>query len=239
MLGRILGTALIAGFVGGLVVFAVQSVWVIPLIQRAEVYENAGEGAAAPKEAHGHGAAEQQAESAKSADSAESEEWEPEEGAERLAYTALANVLSGVGFALLLVGAIALSGREVDWRRGLLWGLAGFAAFGVAPALGVPPDPPGVDAGALAPRQLWWLGTAAATAAGLALMVFGGPWFAKAAGVVVLVLPHAIGAPHVDVHGGQVPADLIDAFIVASLVTTGLFWLVLGGLSGFLYRKFA
>ncbi len=35
------------------------------------------------------------------------------------------------------------------------------------------------------------------------------------------------------------PADVIDEFIVASLVTTGLFWLTLGGFTGLLYRRFA
>ncbi len=35
------------------------------------------------------------------------------------------------------------------------------------------------------------------------------------------------------------PADVIDDFNVASLVTTGLFWLTLGGFTGLLYRRFA
>jgi len=34
-----------------------------------------------------------------------------------------------VGYALLLVACFSLSGRAVDGRRGVLWGLAGFAAF--------------------------------------------------------------------------------------------------------------
>ncbi len=35
------------------------------------------------------------------------------------------------------------------------------------------------------------------------------------------------------------PADVIDEFIVASLVATGLFWLTLDGFTGLLYRRFA
>ena len=89
------------------------------------------------------------------------------------------------------------------------------------------------------PRQLWWLGTASATALGLALVVFARRWWARAAGMGALVLPHVIGAPHVDVYGALTPADLIDTFIVASLVTAGIFWMVLGTATGFVYRRLA
>ena len=49
--------------------------------------------------------------------------------------------------------------------------------------------------------------------------------------------PHVIGAPTVDIHGGPVPSQLINEFIVASLVATGAFWLVLGAMSGHLARR--
>ena len=218
MLRRILATAVIAGFVAGIAISLVQSVWVAPLILHAETYEAAA--------AAGEGAPEH-------------EHWAPEDGVERTMYSALANVVAGVAFGLVLIGAISLSGREVDWRRGLLWGLGGFAAFALAPAIGLPPDPPGVDAGPLLARQAWWLGTVAASAVGLASVVFARRPALKLGGVALLILPHAIGAPHVDVYGSATPADVIDSFIIASLVTTGLFWLTLGGFTGLLYRRFA
>lgn len=220
MLRRILATAIIAGFVAGVALSLVQSVWVAPLILHAETYEVAAAAAT------GEAAAAQQP-------------WAPDDGVERTMYSALANVVAGVAFGLVLVGAISLSGREVDWRRGLLWGLGGFAAFALAPAIGLLPDPPGVDAGPLLGRQIWWLGTVAASAAGLAALVFARRPALKLGGVALLILPHAIGAPHVDIYGGATPADVIDEFIVASLVTTGLFWLTLGGFTGLLYRRFA
>ncbi len=232
MLGKILATAILCGFAAGILISVIQSVWVTPLIYRAETFEAAagagpshpGEDAAVPAPARA---------------GAEAEPWAPADGVERVFFTVLANVLSGIGFALLLAGAIALSGREVNGLRGALWGVAGFMVFGIAPAIGLPPDPPGVDAGPLLDRQVWWLGTVTATASGLALLVFGRRAVLTLAGVALVVLPHAIGAPHVDVYGGATPADVIDAFVIASLATTGLFWLALGGLTGVVYRKLA
>lgn len=210
MLGRIVATALLAGLVAGLVLSVVQQAWVAPLILQAETFETAGIEASAP------GA---------------------EDGVERTLYSVLANVLNGVGFALLLGTAITLSGRAVEWRYGILWGLAGFFAFGVAPALGLPPEPPGVVAGELVPRQAWWLGTAAATALGLWLLALTKRRALKALGALALAAPHVIGAPTVDIHGGPVPSQLINEFIAASLVATGAFWLVLGAMSGHLARR--
>lgn len=221
MLMRILAAALFAGLAAGLVLSVAQQFWVTPLIHEAESYETA----AGP---------DHQGQTAGT-----TEPWTPEDGVERTLYTVLANVLNGVGFALLLGGAIALSRRAVDWRRGLVWGLAGFATFAVAPALGLPPDPPGVDAGALGPRQLWWLGTVVATGAGLWLLALTRRRLLQVLGLAVLVAPHAIGAPPVEIHGGPTPPDLISEFIVASLITTAVFWLALGVAVGFVTDRLA
>ena len=228
MLKRILVTALAAGLAAGVFVSLVQMMGVRPLIVEAETYEAAAPAAAAA--AHGENGE-------KGANEAPS--WAPGDGIERTSYTVLANMLTGFGFALLLSASLALHGGPVDWRRGLVWGLAGFAVFGLAPALGLPPEPPGVEAAPLAERQLWWLGTAAATALGLGLIAFAPRRLLKAVGAIVLVLPHVVGAPGLEDHGGAVPQDLIEAFWVASLAATALFWLVLGGLAGFLYPRLA
>ncbi|MFQ5954541.1 MAG: CbtA family protein, partial [Kiloniellales bacterium] len=113
----------------------------------------------------------------------------------------------------------------------------GFAAFALAPAFGLPPEPPGVAAAELSARQAWWLGTALATAGGLALMVFAGNTVAKVAGLVAIAAPHLISAPHL-AETGTLPAALAGRFVAASLVTSALFWVVLGGLSGWLYGRF-
>src|ERR1700724_1449844 len=97
-------------------------------------------------------------------------EWEPAPGIERAGYTVLADVLAGIGFALALIRALP-------------------------PAIGRPPELPGMAAAGLAPRQQWWLLTAAATAGGLGLIIFARPAASRGAGAALIVLPHLIGAP--------------------------------------------
>jgi len=221
---RILTTALLAGLVAGIVVSVIQHIVVQPLIVEAEHYE----AQAAATQALDAPAAGQQA----------PEAWQPEDGAERTFYTVLANLVTGIGFALLLGGGFAITGGRVDAGRGVLWGVAGFVAFALAPALGLPPEAPGVPAADLVARQGWWLGTVIATAAGLAAVVFAPSRAAKAAGVVVMTLPHLIGAPD-HAATATIPPELATAFVIASLAATALFWLVLGGVSGALYRRIA
>src|SRR5262245_811049 len=133
---RIVFVAALAGLGSGLVMTALQAVGTVPLILRAEVFEKAAVAApAAAPEAHSHaaGAAAHQHDEAA---------WEPADGFERLAFTLLANVLSATGFALLLVAAAELAGGLTTWRDGMLWGLAGFAVFTLAPSLSLPPELP-------------------------------------------------------------------------------------------------
>lgn len=220
-LRRILAAGLIAGLIAGSVATVAQRFQVAPLIFAAEVFEEAAaqahshDGAAA---GHQHPAAE--------------EAWAPADGLERTAFTWLANVLAGVGFALVLTAAIALAGRPVDRRRGLIWGLAGYGVFSVAPALGLPPELPGMMAADLAARQIWWLAAAGGAGAGLALMVFAPdkPFRRplQLAGLLLILLPHLYGAPHLATEAGTVPAELAARFVVASLAVSALFWAVLG-----------
>jgi cobalt transporter subunit CbtA len=213
-------SAALAGLIVGLVITVVQQFGTVPLILKAEVYEKAAD-AAAP--AHEHA----------------DEAWEPSDGFERNAYTALFNIVDWVGFGLLLGGAFVLSRRPVGWREGLLWGLGGFAAFVLAPALGLPPELPGIPAAELGPRQVWWVGTAAATAAGLALIAFYRTPFAAAAAIALLVAPHLIGAPQLDAVETNVPESLSHRFIVAVTLTTLVSWALLGILTGFFYSRFS
>jgi cobalt transporter subunit CbtA len=219
---NLLATALVAGFLAGLAVFAVHLISAVPLIEAAEVFEEAAAAAEQPNPGtppHDHAA------------------WEPEAGFERHAYTALADVVTGTGFALLLVGLFALRNRPTDLRQGLAWGAAGFAVFALAPSLGLPPELPGSPAAELGLRQLWWLATVGATAGGLALLVFAKLGWLKGIGVLLLLLPHAIGAPHPGETESALPPALVTQFVAASLIGSAVFWAVLGAASGWLYGR--
>jgi cobalt transporter subunit CbtA len=165
--------------------------------------------------------------------------WQPENGWERTLFTALANISLAVSFGLFLGAALCQRGAAGGWRSGLLLGLAGYAVFFVAPSLGLPPELPGSEAAALADRQLWWLGTVILTATGLALLIFARNGKFKILGAVLLAVPHLIGAPQPQVHGGTAPVELAHAFIYATAVANAVFWLALGGLTGFFYKKLA
>jgi cobalt transporter subunit CbtA len=246
MLQRIFGSALGAGIVVGLIIAVLQHVTLVPLILQAELYEDGkltvqhkhaqadptSIGAQVAKtlpavidraQAHeGHAAA---------ATDDENSPW-------RAVFTFIATTATGVGFALLLVGAYAVSGRPVDAREGLLWGLAGFAAFALAPAFGLPPELPGSVAAELTARQIWWIATMAATLAGIALLVFmPRPW-AIALAIVLLVAPHLVGAPHPHEGAGLVPPELAAAFAARSLGMNAVMWALLGLATGALYARF-
>jgi cobalt transporter subunit CbtA len=223
---RIFFAAVLSGLAAGLLMSAVQYWQVTPLILEAEVFENA-----APAADHAHDAATP----AHDDDVA----WAPADGAERTAYTILANLLAAAGFALLLAATSVFAGIEITARNGILWGLGGFAAFQLAPAFGLPPELPGMAAADLGARQVWWWSTALTTgAAGLIVAKFRN-WTALAIGAVLVVVPHVIGAPVAPEASDAVPAHLATAFAAKSLGTGALFWLTLGPLFGWLNERFA
>jgi cobalt transporter subunit CbtA len=225
---RLFFAALCAGLLAGVFATVAHQIGTVPIILKAEVYEEAAQHAAAPAHSHGQPAAKKAAPPA----------WSPADGIERTAYTLLADLLTGTAFALLLIAGLAVRGREIGWREGLFWGLAGFVAFTVAPGLGLPPEIPGTEAAPLLSRQVWWLATAAATAGALALLAFAKRpvWIVVA--VIMMVAPHLFGAPQPAEHATAAPASLARQFVMAATVTSFLFWLVLGVATGYFYRRF-
>jgi cobalt transporter subunit CbtA len=224
-------TAAAAGLLAGLILAALQTYATVPLILQAEAFENAGE------PAHDHGAASTEAAPAESHHHGD-DAWGPEDGFERFAYTLAINIVSGIGFALLLVAASELAGGISNWRKGVIWGFAGFAVFTLAPGLGLPPELPAMPAADLFARQVWWIGTVAATAAGLALVAFRGSAPLSILGVALIVLPHIIGAPQPDSHESPIPEGLHHQFVVSVTVTNLIFWVALGGIVGLVRQRF-
>ncbi len=148
----------LAGLVAGLAMTAMQYAGTVPLILRAETYENGGACAAS----HDHGTAGHTAGEATVAahpHEHDEEAWAPADGFQRSAFTALANIVTAIGFAVLLVTASEFAGGMTGWRQGVFWGLAGFAVFTLAPGLGLPPELPGMPAADLEARQVWWVAT--------------------------------------------------------------------------------
>jgi len=217
--------AALAGLVAGIALAAMQAFSTVPLILQAETYENAAPADVAP--AHEHAAN-------TPAHEHDPEAWAPADGFERTAYTAGSNIVTGIGFALILLVASEFAGGITGWRKGVVWGLAGFAVFTVAPGLGLPPELPGMPAAELGSRQLWWIAAALATAIGLAMIVFRGTVAWSVAGVALIVLPHIIGAPQPVDHTTAVPPELHRSFVIASALTNLVFWAILGGLIGVL-----
>ena len=132
-----------------------------------------------------------------------------------------------------------MRGRPITWREGSLWGLAGFAVSTVAPALGLPPELPATPPAPLAARQFWCTAAATATAGGIALFVLRRSVVAAVLGFCLIVAPHLIGAPQLGHVHSHVPETQSHEFAVAATLTSFLFWLLLGSLTGAAYRRFS
>lgn len=240
MFRNIVISAFGAGLAACVVVSALQAFTTEPLILHAETFENAGE---ATPHAHDAVAAAGAALPTASAEAAipahvhDEEEWAPAAGLERTAYTLLANFLVGVAVSLMLLGGMALKGGPIDARQGLLWGLAGFAAASLLPGLGLPPELPGTPAAEIVSRQTWWVGTAVASAVAIYALVYGASWLWRTGGLILLVLPHVVGAPPPPSLEADYPAVLAGEFVIASVVVSGVLWAVSGLAAGWLHQR--
>ena len=220
---RIIYNALFVGLLTGLLLTAIQLVSVNPIIFAAEAYEI--------EEAHDHGEHDHEA-------------WAPQDGVERTVATAIANISASIGFAaimLALMSQIQMSQvrannlQPTNLLKGCLWGLAGFFTVFVAPGIGLPPEIPGIQAAAVEHRQVWWILAVICAGIGLAIIAFAAMKL-KATGLIFLVLPYLVGAPHIkgpefthpDPAAVSALEQLHQQFIIASGVTNLLFWLALG-----------
>jgi len=251
MLTRILGVCLLAGALAGVLVAGVQHFTTVPLILKAEVYEKAGASSAidtgvarttwslgdaqvllaqAETETGGHDHS--------AGEHSDHEAWGPADGIERTLYTSLATIGTGVGFALMLLAIMIVSGVEITVRSATLWGLGAFVATGLATGLGLPPEIPGSAAAELLPRQIWWISTAVATALGIWLLFQRSQPLAIAAGVALIVAPHLIGAPEPEAFSSTAPAELAGHFASSSLAVQAMLLLLVGAFVGYFWRRF-
>ncbi|MCA8879933.1 MAG: CbtA family protein [Rhodobacteraceae bacterium] len=244
MLGRIVTSALFAGFAAGLIAALLQLALVQPVLLEAEQFETGARtlvetgtqdpaGPAVHEHGHDHGAA---AHSHGTGGDTRIGGIAPL----RDGLSVLFSIVVYTGYAFFLVAAMAVAadrGVAVTARRGILWGLAGYVAFQLAPAVGLPPEVPGSVSADLAARQIWWIGTTLATALGLALIAFGRDRTAWGAAIVLLAAPHVIGAPQADGFGGVVPAELAGAFASRALGVGMAVWAALGLACGYFWQR--
>jgi cobalt transporter subunit CbtA len=235
MLSRILAVGLLAGLVAGLLVAVLQQVTTTPLIVAAEVFETkaADQTAATAQKVHDHGPHDHGGHEHGGHD----EGWKPADGLPRLFYTSLATIVTAVGLALALLAAMVVAGEEIDERRALAWAIAGFVAFGLAPAAGLAPELPGSAAAELAARQIWWVGTGCATAIAIWMFLKTEKAVLRVLALAVLLAPHVIGAPQPAEFESRVPAELAAQFTALSLTVQACLWLLVGIAIGLLWPR--
>ena len=216
--------ALVAALCAGLATSAFQAWRVTPLIFAAEAYEGGEE------DAHEHGVEDVTAETAVAteAHAHADDEWAPQDGLERTAFTVVSNLLMAAGYALIIGAVSVLFNLPITFANGLYWGVAGFAAFSLAPALGLPPGMPGMPVADTLARQIWWFGAAASTGAAFILVAkVRAPW-ALAVAVALVLLPQLIAAPVAPTDPSDVPPRLTAEFVSVVLYNSAIFWVVLG-----------
>lgn len=223
MTKNLVSSAVLAGVAAGLIAALLQFSFVIPALLEGELYETG---------ARVHFATD---------GSTQSEKGAPGLGGDmaRHAMTVAFNIVTFAGYGLILLAAMVFAsqkGHALTARSGLIWGIAGFVAVQLAPAVGLPPELPGTPAAEVGPRQIWWAGTILATAVGLGLIAFGKSWV-PLVGVVLIALPHIIGAPHLDTYFGVAPPELSAHFVSLSLGVALAGWSLLGFFCAWFWLK--
>ncbi|MBI5043617.1 MAG: CbtA family protein [Nitrospirae bacterium] len=211
----------IAGLIAGIILGLLTLTIITPLILKAERFENSVTVIKEEGASHEHG-----------------------EGGEmpfykRLLLTMIGTTTLGVSYGIVL-SIVYLYLRNKGIKKGLILGFFGFLFINLLPGLGLPPNPPGVEAIAeVENRQLWWLLLISAEIMGIGIF-----WFihrtlrnsykavaAPAAALIslaVISIPFILGSPS-GIKYSLVPDDIITIFRIVSFAVAFVFWLSLGG----------
>ena len=243
MTKRMVTSAVFAGFAAGLIAVLLHFAFVQKLILLSEQYEAgtlthfAGGGAPYDHDnvsTQAEGTAEDAAEAGHSSSIASD--------LQRNGLTVLFMILVYTGYALVLTAGFAaaqLWGSKIGPAEGLLWGIAGFAAFQLAPAMGLAPELPGTIAADITARQIWWWSTVLATGGAIALLAYGRQIWAFASAGALLAAPHVIGAPEVQGYFGMAPPEVAAAFATRVLGAALVVWAALGWIAGHFWSNSA
>jgi len=217
----VLSAFFIAIVVGG-IFSAYQAIFITPIIVSSEIYE-----VAEPMTNH-----------------AETEAWAPEDGLERHSWSFATNFLLCFAYALILMSVMTTK-PSINAVKGLAWGGAAYITIFAAPAVGLLPEIPGMEAAYLEGRQAWWIFTVIVTALSCWLIAFHSV-VNKTIGIVLILIPHLLGAPQPETHGFvNTDPQAIEAlnqlwhqFIIHTSIANALLWLLIGGIAGYLVKKF-
>lgn len=224
MLKRVLLAAILCGLAASLLMSGAQHLRVVPLIAEAESFEGGGH-------SHDHGHSHDQTaapETGHSHDHGAADNLATGPDLKRIGLTVTANAATGISFALILTAAALLLRLPITRENGLIWGFLGFTAFNLAPAIGLPPELPGMPAADLFERQIWWWQTVIATGGAFLLMAKVKNLAATVAGVALIALPHLIGAPSPVTHESALPPHLASAYAANALASSLLLWVLIG-----------
>ncbi len=261
---RIIYNALFVGLLAGLLLSAVQILTVNPIIFEAEAFEivepeerpavidEVAVLSSVGEDSHDHGAHDHGAHDHGAHDHGahehSDEEWAPEDGSERTFYTVIANISAGIGFSAILLALMSqlqsVGVARLNIVKGVVWGVAGFLAFFVAPGIGLPPEIPGVNAAPVEHRQLWWVLAVACVGIGILVIAYA-PLKLKAAGIIAIAIPYVVYIPHQSgpafSHPDPAAVETLTAlhqkFILASGASNLIFWLALGVISAWVLNR--
>ncbi|MGC1504237.1 MAG: CbtA family protein [Sulfitobacter sp.] len=221
MYSRFIISALFAGASAGLITGILQLIFVQPVLLHAELYE-AGDlvhfGATAVS-AHPD---------------------LPGFDAMRDGLSLVFTMLTYTGYALIMIALMGIAedrGVQIDGRTGILWGVAGFVAFHLAPGFTLAPEVPGAAAADVSVRQIWWFATVATAGVALWLIAFGRSWVGWAIAAALLLAPHLIGAPEPDAFTGPVPTEIGALFAARAFGVGFAAWVLLGCFAGYFWQR--
>ncbi len=242
---NIVFSAVIVGIISGSLYGLFQQFQINPIIYAAEAYE-----VTVQTDTHAN-ADSNNAEAAHSHDHGDGTGWSPADGFERITATLVANIVTAITFSLFMISVMSFHNLKsnkpkLNWKTGVLWGLALMLSIFVAPSLlGLHPEIPGTLSESLGQRQIWWISSTVATALGLLLLYYGPTTF-KIAGGLLLVLPQVLGAPTPQTHSYantdpvavEALNQLSGQFVTMTTIGMTIFCLLIGALCGFASTRF-
>ncbi len=137
-------------------------------------------------------------------------------------------LLTGAGFAIVMLGVSLLTNIPITKQNGLMWGICGFIAMALAPAIGLPPQLPGMPAIDLHTRQIWWVLTILATSAAIYLWIKAKDLWWRATAIIIAVAPQFFAPVNTAKTEGNLPASLAAEFVSTSLGANFVMWLAIG-----------